>query len=96
MHCKLLPAIAAIAVLLGPSVLQARECWRVIFSGPMAEAPSYSAVNDRLSGPVVVCFFDKTGEATGNDVPLARMGPSTLAGFSDNGKGGRDVCCLPA
>ena len=89
---RLLLAMAGCIIFVSPALAEP-ECWGVKeFKGTsLMSDEGYKHNTDRLPNPVVVCFHEETGVVTGNDIPLLRMGHSTLAGMSDNGKGGETM-----
>ena len=77
-----------LAFCVSPSVGFA-ECWFASnFRGQTAQADEgYQFTPDTFRDGMLVCFTDETGMVTGNDLPLMRLGNSTLIGISYNERG---------
>jgi hypothetical protein len=78
----------ALLALLWSSTAQAqdRDCWIAgNFLGLSANSfDDYAFSDDALRDGMLVCFTRDGGNVSGNDLPLIRMGPSTLIGWSSN------------
>ena len=78
--------LAAIALIIWPHAVFAKECWALSnLKGQAAFSDEgYKFQNDGYSKPMVLCFAGEAGSVSGDDTTLMKFGDSTLAGAATN------------
>lgn len=85
---KIIPTAWVLALISSSALAQANECWTIgTFDGQNALAPDYDHFPDSLASGQMICLSGETGFVSGNDIPLIRLGPNTLVGYSSNSAG---------
>lgn len=68
--------------------LAASECWVAAnIEGRSATSFNGYAFDQDSFPAMLICFTDEGGTVSGNDLGLARLGPSTLIGWAQNDAG---------
>ena len=77
------PLLAICTAVLFPTIAAA-DCWIAgNFRGQTATADNaYRFTQDGFADGMSICFTEDSGVISGNDLPLVRVGRSTLVGFS--------------
>jgi hypothetical protein len=72
-----------------PALGSPLECWVATnFAGKSAQSSeAYSFIDDTFHDGMRICLGEGGASITGNDLPLVQMGPSTVIGWSQNGRG---------
>jgi hypothetical protein len=87
-YARIILAGCAAAFITSAAVAQTDECWTIgSFEGQNALAPEYEHFPDSLASGQMICLSGDTGFVSGNDIPLVRLGPNTLVGYSSNTSG---------